>query len=140
MRRLIIIVIKMRRFIFALTLCLLTASLVTAQQKEAVFTIVGDSIHDFGDIKEANGAVSHVFTIKNTGDAPLVISRATASCGCTQPDYTKDPIAPGKTGEIKVTYDPTGRPAPFNKNVSVFSNGKNGSAILWIKGNVEPKQ
>ena len=59
---------------------------------------------DFGTIKEANGNVSHVFKIKNTGDAPLVLTRVIASCGCTTPEWTKEPIAPGKTGDIKITY------------------------------------
>jgi hypothetical protein len=130
----------MKRLLFGFTLFLLTTSLVSAQQKEAVFAVVGEASHDFGTIKEADGPVTHTFKIKNEGEAPLVVTKVAASCGCTTPEWTKEPIAPGKTGEIKVTYDPTGRPNPFNKTVSVYSNGKTGSSVLTIKGIVEPKQ
>ena len=97
-------------------------------------------IHNFGTIGELNGLASHIFTIKNTGDAPLVITRITASCGCTQPEWSKEPIAPGKTGQVKVTYNPKGRPGPFYKTISIYSNGKKGSFSLGIKGNVTPKE
>lgn len=95
--------------------------------------------YNFGTIAEADGLASHTFIIKNKGNGPLVITRVTASCGCTQPEWTKSPIAPGKTGEVKVTYNPKGRPGPFYKTVSIFSNGKKGSYTLAIKGNVTPK-
>ena len=52
--------------------------------------------YNFGTIAEADGLASHTFEIKNTGDGPLVITRVTASCGCTQPEWTKEPVAPGK--------------------------------------------
>ena len=96
-------------------------------------------IYNFGSIEEADGLASHIFTIKNTGNGPLVITRITASCGCTQPEWTKAPIAPGKTGDVKVTYNPKGRPGPFYKTISIYSNGKKGSFSLGIKGNVIPK-
>ena len=130
----------MKRLLFVFSLILFTASFASAQQKEAIFKIVGDSIHDFGTIQEANGPVSYSFKVKNEGEAPLVITKVVPSCGCTTPDWTKEPIAPGKTGEIKVTYDPTNRVAPFTKTVSVYSNGKTGSYVLTIKGVVEGKQ
>jgi hypothetical protein len=128
----------MKRLLLTFTFILLTASLTSAQQKVAVIAVVGESIHDFGTIKEANGAVSHTFKIKNEGKAPLIISKVSASCGCTTPEYTTEPISPGKTGEIKVTFDPKGRPAPFTKTIYVYSNGYTGGYILTIKGVVEP--
>ncbi|MDO4755980.1 MAG: DUF1573 domain-containing protein [Parabacteroides sp.] len=97
-------------------------------------------IHDFGTIGEADGLASHTFTIKNTGNGPLVITRITASCGCTQPEWSKEPIAPGKSGKVKITYDPKGRPGPFYKTISIYSNGKKGSFALGIKGTVTPKE
>ena len=141
----------MKRLLFAFTFIMLTTCLATAQDKgaqeketqpkenEAVFAVVGESIHDFGTIKEADGAVTHTFKIKNEGKAPLVITRVTASCGCTTPEYTKEPIAAGKTGEIKVSFNPTGQQSPFTKNVSVYSNGKTGTSVLTIKGLIEGK-
>ena len=129
----------MKRILLALTLILLTAGVASAQVKGASITVEGDATYDFKDIKEADGPVTHIFKIKNDGDAPLVVTKVVASCGCTTPDWTKEPIAPGKTGEIKVTYDPTGRPNAFAKTISVYSNGKTSSYVLTIKGNVIPK-
>lgn len=96
--------------------------------------------YDFGTIAEENGPVSHTFVIKNTGDAPLVITNAAASCGCTRPEWTKAPIAPGAAGEVKVTYDPAGRPGPFIKNVYIYSNAQRDAFLVAIKGNVTPKR
>lgn len=92
--------------------------------------------HDFGNINETDGKVSHVFEFTNTGTATLVIQNVQASCGCTTPSWTKEPIEPGKTGKIVATYDPTGRPNGFNKNISVRSNATNENEVLYIKGNV----
>lgn len=100
---------------------------------------VEELTYDFGTIYEADGLASHVFQVKNTGQAPLVITRVTASCGCTQPQWSKEPIAPGKSGELKITFDPKGRPGPFYKTVSIYSNGKKGSYNLAVKGTVKPK-
>lgn len=71
--------------------------------------------------KESAGTVSTEFTF-NTGKAPLIIQRVRASCGCTTPEYTNEPILPRKTGTIKVTYSTTGRPGVFNKDVTIFTN------------------
>ena len=129
----------MKRILFTLTLILLFAGTVSAQKKEASIAVVGEAVYDFGDIKEADGPVTHTFKVTNEGEVALVVTKVVASCGCTTPDWTKEPIASGKTGDIKVTYDPTGRPSAFTKTISVYSNGKAGSFILTIKGNVIPK-
>ena len=126
----------MKRILF-LMIVLFTAGMVSAQQKEASITVVDSAVHDFGEIKESDGDVSHTFTVLNNGELPLVISRVVASCGCTQPVWTKEPIAPGKTGEVKVTYLVAGRPGPFNRTASVYSNGKAGNYVLTIKGDVK---
>jgi len=90
---------------------------------------------DYGTIqKGANG--DRVFTVKNTGDKPLIISKVQPSCGCTTPKWTNEPIAPGKTGTIGVNYD-TNRPGEFLKTIQVSSNDPvNGNTTLHIKGNV----
>ncbi|MDR2287089.1 MAG: DUF1573 domain-containing protein [Prevotellaceae bacterium] len=98
-----------------------------------------DTKHDFGNVKEANGPVSHVFTFKNTGNAPLVIKNVETSCGCTSPEYTKEPVQPGKSGTVKATFDPSGRPNYFDKNLTVTSNAENSSVVLNIKGDVQAK-
>ena len=125
----------MKRILFLLMI-LFATGMVSAQQKEASITIVGDVVHDFGNINESGGSVSHVFTVLNNGELPLVISRVIAACGCTTPDWTKEPIAPGKTGEIEVSFDPTSQSGPFTKTISVYSNGKKGNYVLTIRGDV----
>jgi hypothetical protein len=129
----------MKRILFVFGLILLMVNVVSAQQKEASIAVVDSAAYDFGDINEKDGPVTHTFKVKNDGETPLVITKVVASCGCTTPDWAKEPIASGKTGEIKVTFDPTNRPGPFTKPVSVYSNGKVGSFVLTIKGKVIQK-
>lgn len=96
--------------------------------------------HDFGLIAEDKGPVSHNFTFTNTGDSPLVILDAKAECGCTRPTIPLEPIAPGKSASIKVTYLPAGRPGEFIKSVKVTTNDpKNKKIKLKISGSVLPK-
>ena len=94
--------------------------------------------HDYGEVKYGgNGTCTFTFT--NTGTEPLVISNARGSCGCTVPEWPKNPIAPGEKGVITVRYD-TKRPGAINKTVTIQSNASNTPTfILKIKGNVGPK-
>ncbi len=108
-----------------------------AQQKTAVIQFDQVS-HDFGKFSEDKKNVTYEFKFKNTGNAPLVISRVTASCGCTTPEWTKEPVAPGKTGYVKATYNPVGRPGAFNKSITVFTNTPEKNVRLTIKGIVQP--
>ncbi|MDR2563554.1 MAG: DUF1573 domain-containing protein [Prevotellaceae bacterium] len=122
-------------FIFGL-FCFLSSNLF-AQKAEISFK---KETHDFGDIKEANGPVSCVFAYTNTGKAPLILQNVEPSCGCTTPEWTREPIMPGKSGSIKATYDPAGRAYPFDKTITVTSNAeKNSRIVLHIKGKVEAK-
>ena len=95
--------------------------------------------HDFGTIQEEKGPVTCTFEFTNTGNKPLLIIDATASCGCTRPEYPSKPIKPGKKGKIKVTYSPIGRPGAFKKTVKVKTNGKERNTTLRIEGTVIPK-
>lgn len=97
-----------------------------------------EKIHDFGTITD-KGSVSHDFEFINSGDGNLVIIDATAECGCTRPDYPKNPIAPGKKGKIKVTFLPAGRRGEFDKTVTVKTNGEQRKVKLRIKGTIIPK-
>jgi hypothetical protein len=96
--------------------------------------------HDYGTIKNASDGTCE-FRFKNTGKEPILITNAKGSCGCTVPEYPKEPIAPGKSAAIKVTYD-TKRTGAINKNVTLtvanVSKDKTGTKMLYIKGNVEP--
>jgi hypothetical protein len=110
-----------------------------AQQKGKAIITFSEKSYDFGTVKEEVGKVTHEFEFVNSGDAPLVIQNVQASCGCTTPVWTKEPIAPGAKGKIVVTYSAAGRPGPFNKQITVSSNAVENPVILIIKGQVEPK-
>ena len=85
--------------------------------------------------------VTCVFIFENIGEQPLVINQAIASCGCTVPEYTKDPIKPGEKGEIKVTYNGTGKfPGHFKKSIVVRTNGAVEMTRLYIEGNMEEEK
>ena len=96
-------------------------------------------IHDYGTIKQgANGV--YEFKFKNTGKEPLIISNAQGSCGCTVPEWPKQPIRPGESSTIKVSYD-TKRIGAINKTVTIYSNAKvNSEKVIRITGNVEASQ
>ena len=98
-----------------------------------------NNTHDFGDIPEGP-KVTYQFSFTNTGKEPLVISNAQASCGCTSPEFPKEPILPGKKGKISVTYSTQGRVGEFSKVVYLTSNAQNPEGNsryeLFIKGNV----
>lgn len=106
---------------------------INAQEKVAKIEFKETTI-DYGTVeKGANGLRTFEFT--NTGDAPLIISKVSSSCGCTVPKKPKDPIMPGMTGEIEVKYD-TKRVMPIRKTITVLSNAETPSVALKIKGEV----
>ena len=115
------------------------------QQKKKGFAafkfLVPDNTHDFGTIPEGPKA-TYEFQFVNIGTEPLVITNAQASCGCTSPEFPKEPILPGKKGKISVTYSTEGRIGNFNKSIYITSNAQspNGSDRyeLFIKGIVIP--
>ena len=80
--------------------------------------------HDFGTINELDGDVTCEFEVTNTGNSPLLLLRAVSSCGCTVPEFQKEPIRPGQKGIIRVTYHAKGRPGPFTKSVRIYDNSK----------------
>ncbi|OFX18409.1 MAG: hypothetical protein A2033_18690 [Bacteroidetes bacterium GWA2_31_9] len=93
-------------------------------------------LHDFGSIEyDGNGTCEFVY--KNTGKEPLILSNVKASCGCTIPEWSKEPLKKGGTASIKVKYD-TKRQGNFTKTITVTSNAKNATEVLTIKGNVKP--
>ena len=127
-----------RFFITLFAVCMVAISgLANDKYAEATFETKS---HDFGTIQEAKGPVSCTFEFTNTGDKPLLIIDAVASCGCTRPEYPSKPIKPGKKGKIKVTFSPIGRPGAFKKTVKVKTNGKERTTTLRIEGTVIPKK
>jgi hypothetical protein len=126
----------MRNWIQILLLGLTFAlSTSVASAQKAVITCE-KSVHNFGEIREADGKVSHTFVVKNEGTTPLVISQVSASCGCTTPEWTKEPIQAGKEGEVKVTFDPKNRPGNFMKTIRLYGNGMKNGFLLTIRGKV----
>jgi hypothetical protein len=94
--------------------------------------------HNFGKFSEKNPVVECTFAFTNVGETPLVVNQAVASCGCTVPEYTKTPIQPGEKGEIKVTYNGTGKfPGHFKKSITVRTNGAVEMTRLYIEGDME---
>jgi hypothetical protein len=124
-----------KKFYLLSVLCLLFAGFSANAQGKLEFE---KETHDFGTIAEGVQA-TYEFKVKNVGDQPVVIANVQPSCGCTTPDWTKDPILPGKTGVIKAAYNSTGRPGPFHKSISITSNAATPHAVIFIKGEVGPK-
>lgn len=107
-------------------------------QKELETITFETNLFDYGELEYgSDGTCSFVFT--NKGNEPLMLTGVRASCGCTAPDWSKDPIKPGDKGEIKVKYN-TRLVGPFTKTITVNSNGSPSQVVLKIKGRVLPKQ
>lgn len=126
----------MRYFVLAI-ICIFNLKLI-AQENSANILFEKEK-HDFGIIHEEKGSVSYEFEFKNIGSEPLIISKVNASCGCTTPEWPKEPILPNKKGVIKAKYDPNNRPGPFNKTITVVSNAIQTNKILIISGEVIPR-
>jgi len=138
----------MKKFIYLFVACALF-SISNAQENKSAPTskrasfekedtfIFNKTTHDFGTISESNGEVECQFTFKNIGEVPLAITNITASCGCTVPDWTKEPVAPGKEGFVKVKYSPKGRSGNFSNLLAVYTNGSPKRFSLKIKGKIE---
>jgi hypothetical protein len=94
--------------------------------------------HSFGDIIDGT-QVQHIYKVKNTGKAPLLITKVDATCGCTAPSYPDKPINPGETGEITIAFNSTNRLGSQRKDVTVFSNAEQGPVKLTFDAQVKPR-
>jgi len=126
----------MRKF-FAISLmlvCMLASSAVKAGSE-----IKFDKLtHNFGTFPESQPVQKCTFTFTNTGDAPLVINQAVASCGCTVPEYTKSPVAPGQSGKISITYNGKDKvPGHFKKSITIRTNASTPVIRLYVEGNMQ---
>jgi len=98
----------------------------------------GNETHDFGSINEGQ-VVETEFRFTNTGKAPLIISSAQGSCGCTVPEYPNAPVAPGEEGVIRVSFNSEGKPNQQSKTVTLTTNAVPSTKVLTITANVTPK-
>ena len=94
-----------------------------------------EETYDFGTVSEGD-KVEHIYKFKNSGNEPLIISNAQGSCGCTVPQWPKEPIAPGKTGEIKVVFDSKGKAGKQSKTVTITANTEPATTTINITGEV----
>jgi hypothetical protein len=136
----------MKQFTLLLFIAVL-ASACTSESTENKSTVNKDTApvmtfakesHDFGQINEGDKVVFDFF-FTNTGKSALIISSAAATCGCTVPEYPKQPLAPGKTGIIHVVFNSTGKSGMQNKTITLTTNSFKGNEELHLVGNVKPK-
>lgn len=120
--------------------CLSLSAQSSSSGKKGADIAFDKTSHDYGTLKEGGNEVCF-FEFTNTGDMPLEIKKVTASCGCTTPSYTKEPIAPGKKGVIEVSYNTIGRPGNFSKSITVYTNSiQHPTYALTIHGTVTPRE
>ena len=123
---------------FLLMTLMLIAGMTTALAQKPAEIKFDKLTHNFGKFSEKEPVVTCTFTFTNIGESPLVVNQAVASCGCTVPEYTKTPIQPGQKGEIKITYNGTGKfPGHFKKSITVRTNGAVEMTRLYIEGDME---
>jgi hypothetical protein len=128
----------MKRLFFFISL-LTFGVMVNAQYAQTKMQLSATE-HDFGTFKEEAGRQTFDFIVTNTGTDPLVIQNVVASCGCTTPEWTKQPIPAGGNGKVTAIYDPKDRPGQFNKTLTVYANTKPEVVVLTIKGEVTPRE
>jgi len=122
-------------FFFGMLSAQTTETTVNEEKSAITFTTLE---HNYGVVEyNANGTC--VFEFTNTGKIALVLNNVQASCGCTAPEWSKEPIKPGDKGKITVKYN-TMIPGPFQKSITVYSNAATNPVVLIIKGEVKPQQ
>lgn len=127
----------MKRLSFIIIALMVHSSNGYAQLAEPLF--FKEKIHDFGELLQQQGNADYEFVFTNNSGRPVRIISVQASCGCTTPDWSKEAVAPGKTGFIKASYDPKGRPGYFNKSLTVTTDLSGNPVVLQIKGTVVDK-
>ena len=140
----------MKKMLFPLALCLFLGGAAVAQDTvdtlkagtapapvEGPVLVFAEKSHDFGDIRQGE-KVNYTFTFTNTGTAPLILSNVATTCGCTATGWTKEPVAPGKTGEISATFDSKGKLNRQHKVITIHSNSTTGLQTVSLITNVLP--
>lgn len=130
----------MRQIVFIfLTFTLLFAFKSEAQQLGPNISFEKTS-HNYGTMKESDGAAKYKFMFTNTGSEPLIIQNVKPSCGCTSSDWTKNPVPPGGQGYVTAEYNPKNRPGKFSKSIRITTNAEPPTSILRISGEVIAKE
>ena len=111
-----------------------------AQERISEGLEIDKTVHNFGDIMLDSGPVSCTFTLKNTGSKPAVIYNVTTTCGCTDVEWTREPIRPGGSGKIAVTYSNDEGPYPFDKSLTVYLSDVKKPVLLKLRGVCMEKQ
>lgn len=125
--------------LFLLAFAMVFAFAVQAQtEKKGAVMDFKEKTVDFGDITQGD-KVEHTFEFTNSGDIPLVISNVAVTCGCTAPNWPKEPIAPGSTGQLKVVFNSAGKMGNQNSVVRIYSNASEPIEKVSLKSNVLPK-
>lgn len=108
-----------------------------AQANPSTTIALSESNFSFGKLKKGDH-VEHVYEVTNTGENPLIISQVKPGCGCTVPDYTKEPILPGKKGKITLKFDSSNFDGMVNKQAEVFANVEKAPIVLSFTADVQP--
>lgn len=124
----------MKRFYILLLFNCFGIAYLNAQERISNDLEIDKLIHNFGDVAIDEGPVSCEFKVKNTGKNPAVIYNVVTTCGCTKVDWTKEPIKPGESGKISVTFSNDEGPYPFDKNVTLYISGNQKPTILKLRG------
>ncbi|GAB2527592.1 DUF1573 domain-containing protein [Spirosoma aerophilum] len=114
------------------------ASKATASAKMPRITFAETGIYDFGTLTEGD-TVEHVFAFTNTGEFPLIINNITASCGCTTPEWPREPVAPGAKSSVRVRFNSRGKMGQQNKTITIFANTEPSMTDLQFKALVKAK-
>jgi hypothetical protein len=134
---------KMKRlFIVLLSFCFFANAFAQEKETEQVEgpkIVFEESVHNFGDINQGD-VVSHTFKFTNEGTEPLVLSNVLTSCGCTAPNWSRDPIPPGEEGEITVRFNSRGKIGRQNKTITIVSNALKAQERIRIVTNILPPQ
>ena len=109
-----------------------------AQSKPLTTLALSEANFDFGKLKKGDH-VEHIYEVTDTGTNPLIISQVKPGCGCTVPDYTKDPILPGQKGKITLKFDSTNFDGLVNKQAEVYANVEKAPIVLTFSADIEPK-
>lgn len=107
-------------------------------EKMPRLTFAETGIYDFGALTEGD-TVEHTFAFTNTGQFPLIINNITASCGCTTPEWPREPVAPGAKSSVRVRFNSRGKMGQQNKTITVFANTDPAMTDLQFKAMVNPK-